>query len=250
MGSIQNKNKSTASVFSLVFSACCMALLQITNLVKHLGSAERAFTLRVPSFQMEPASELVLMGESGSGKTTLFHLIAGIITADEGSIEIDGTDIVRLSEAQRDRFRAAHLGLIYQTFNLLQGFTALENVLVAATFGAQNRTTSQQSTAALKRRATELLNRLGLGAVLHQKPRELSVGQQQRVAVARSLLCKPKLILADEPTANVDAANAARVIEEIRTLARDEGASLIVISHDEAVRAMFPRAQNMSALLG
>jgi putative ABC transport system ATP-binding protein len=227
-----------------------MTLLRITNLVKHLGSAECSFTLRVPVFQLEAASELVLVGESGSGKTTLFHLIAGIITADEGSIEIDGTDIVRLNEAQRDRFRAAHLGLIYQTFNLLQGFTALENVLVAATFGADSRTGSGHPSSALKRRATELLSRLGLGNVLHQKPHELSVGQQQRVAVARALLCKPKLILADEPTANVDAANAARVIEEIRALARDEGAALIVISHDEAVRAMFPRSQAMDSLLG
>ncbi len=218
-----------------------MPLLEITNLAKHLGSGEETFTLRVPHFSVERGVELVLTGESGSGKTTLLNLICGIIAADEGSITLDATDITKLSEAQRDRFRAERIGVVYQTFNLLQGFTAKENVMLGAAFGKHTSNTAK--------RAEELLARLGLADRMNRKPRELSVGQQQRVAVARALVAAPILLLADEPTANVDAANAARVMDELRALAKEQGSTLVVITHDDAVKQMFPYSQAIRDLV-
>lgn len=219
-----------------------MSLLHLQNVVKRLGSdkpagkesseTEHSFSLRIPTFTLSKGSEMVIVGESGSGKTTLLHLIAGIITPDEGSIMLNGTDIATLSEAKRDRFRAAHVGCVYQTFNLLQGLTARENVLAATMFSGKKDNAEERS--------MMLLARLGLKEKMHRRPRELSIGEQQRVAVARALVNAPALVLADEPTASVDARNARTVIDTMRELAHDEGTSILVITHDAAVQAMFP----------
>ncbi len=219
-----------------------MSLLHLQNVVKRLGSdkpvgkessgAERSFSLHIPTFTLSKGSEMVIVGESGSGKTTLLNLIAGIITPDEGAIMLNGTDIATLSEAKRDRFRAAHVGCVYQTFNLLQGLTARENVLAATMFAGKKNNAEE--------RATMLLARLGLKDKMHRRPRELSIGEQQRVAVARALVNTPALVLADEPTASVDARNARTVIDTMRELAHDEGTSILTITHDAAVQAMFP----------
>jgi putative ABC transport system ATP-binding protein len=220
-----------------------MNLLHVQNVLKRLGAskpsdkqtpsdAERSFSLRIPVFTMEKGSEMVIVGESGSGKTTLLNLIAGIITPDEGSIILNGTEISTLSEAKRDRFRAINIGCVYQTFNLLQGLTARENVLTATMF-AEKRGHAEE-------RCVMLLSRLGLKEKMHRRPRELSIGEQQRVAVARALVNTPALILADEPTASVDARNARTVIDTMRELAHDEGTSILAITHDVAVQAMFP----------
>lgn len=219
-----------------------MSLLHLQNVVKRLGSDKpageessdrgRSFSLRIPTFALSKGSEMVIVGESGSGKTTLLHLIAGIITPDEGSIMLNGTDIATLSEAKRDRFRAAHVGCVYQTFNLLQGLTARENVLAATMFSGKKDNAEERS--------MMLLARLGLKEKMHRRPRELSIGEQQRVAVARALVNAPALVLADEPTASVDARNARTVIDTMRELAHDEGTSILAITHDAAVQAMFP----------
>jgi putative ABC transport system ATP-binding protein len=215
-----------------------MALLEISHLAKRLGATtdadKNAFTLRVPHFTLEHGTELVLTGESGTGKTTLLNLMCGIVSADEGTITLLDTDITKLSESKRDRFRADHIGIVYQTFNLLQGFTAKENVMLGATFS--NRTADAAA------RAKDLLARLGLGDCMNRKPSELSIGQQQRVAVARALINKPALVLADEPTANVDATNGAKIIEELRLLAQEHNASLLVVSHDTSVVRRFSRS--------
>jgi putative ABC transport system ATP-binding protein len=233
-----------------------MPLLTISNLVKHLGTDDTRFTLRVPHFSVEQGVELALTGTSGSGKTTLLNLLCGIVSADEGSITLLDTDITRLPESKRDRFRADHIGIVYQTFNLLQGFTAQENVMLGATFGAGsgigsgaasgNNTGKGAGKPSTRRandvaaRAEELLVRLGLRDRMNRKPPELSVGQQQRVAVARALINAPALVLADEPTANVDAANGVTIIEELRLLARETNAALLIVSHDAGVVQQFP----------
>lgn len=222
-----------------------MNLLHVQNVLKRLGAskpsgkqtssdAERSFSLRIPVFTMEKGAEMVIVGESGSGKTTLLNLIAGIITPDEGSIMLNGTEISILSEAKRDRFRAINVGCVYQTFNLLQGLTAKENVLTATMF-AEKRGNAEE-------RCAMLLSRLGLKEKMHRRPRELSIGEQQRVAVARALVNTPALILADEPTASVDARNARTVIDTMRELAHDEGTSILAITHDASVQAMFPES--------
>jgi len=157
--------------------------------------------LDIAEFNVAVGEQMVLVGPSGCGKTTLLHVISGISRADEGKVRINDWDITLMSEAERDRFRAEHLGYVFQTFNLLRGFSALENVMVAMRF--TGRTVDRS-------RAKQLLQRVGLGHRLTHKPSMLSVGEQQRVAVARALANRPKLLLADEPTANVDSATSSR----------------------------------------
>lgn len=179
-----------------------------------------------------------MRGESGSGKTTFLHLIAGILQPDGGSIKIHDTELTQLSEAQRDRFRAESIGYIFQSFNLLQGFTCLENVLLGMSFGP----------GADRAAARALLERVGLGHRLDYYPRQLSIGQQQRVAVARALASRPRLVLADEPTGNLDARHAGEALELIRTACREAGAALLLVSHDARALAAFEDVRDFSAL--
>jgi ABC-type lipoprotein export system ATPase subunit len=202
-------------------------LLHVENLVKTFRSPEGGEhrVVDIESFQLAPEEQVALSGESGSGKTTFLHLIAGILKADAGSIRINGADMTRLGEADRDRLRATSLGYIFQTFNLLQGYTCLENVLLGMAFGA----------GADRGFAEQLLKRVGLEQRINYYPRQLSVGQQQRVAVARALANRPKLVLADEPTGNLDNANARDSLRLIREACRENKAALLLVSHDAAV---------------
>ncbi|RRJ96132.1 ABC transporter ATP-binding protein [Opitutaceae bacterium TAV4] len=217
--------------------------LHIKNLKKTFVSPDgerRVAIIDVPAFTLDAGRQLALRGESGSGKTTFLHLIAGILSADEGSILHDGHDIAALSESARDRLRATSLGYIFQTFNLLQGCTCLENVVLGMSFGDAPPDRS---------RATALLQRVGLGDRLHHLPRQLSTGQQQRVAIARALANRPRLVLADEPTGNLDHANAREALALIRETCREAGAALLLVSHDEEVlRAFGPDVQDFAVL--
>ncbi len=192
--------------------------------------------LNIASFDVAAGEQMVLIGRSGSGKTTLLHVIAGISRPDSGVVQIDGTDIVALPEANRDRFRAAKLGYVFQTFNLLPGFSALENVLLGMTFGGKHPD---------RRRAEELLQRVGLAHRLHHRPTMLSVGEQQRVAVARALANRPKLVLADEPTANVDAGHQQQIVDLIRQTCREENVALVLVTHTPEVAQQFQRVENL-----
>ncbi|HTQ37496.1 MAG TPA: ABC transporter ATP-binding protein [Pirellulales bacterium] len=192
--------------------------------------------LDVHQFRVEAGEQIVLIGRSGSGKTTLLHLIAGISRPDAGTIRIDGVNIVQLPEAGRDRFRADKIGYVFQTFNLLPGFTALENVLLGMSF-ATGRPKPE--------RARHLLDRVGLAKRLHHKPAQLSVGEQQRVAVARALANKPKLLLADEPTANIDTQHQQQVIDLIRETCREEHVALVLVTHTPEVAKQFERVENL-----
>ena len=188
--------------------------------------------LDVANFSVNQGEQMVLWGRSGSGKTTLLHVIAGITSADAGSIKIDGVDITSLSEAGRDRFRAVKMGYVFQTFNLLPAFTALENVLLGMTFARGRRD---------RNRAQQLLDRVGLSARTTHKPGALSVGEQQRVAVARALANRPRLLLADEPTANVDPSNQQNVVDLIRETCHEEKIALILVTHATEVADQFER---------
>ncbi len=220
----------------------------------------------IEHFTLADGEQVALVGSSGSGKTTLLHLIAGILAPDSGRILFgppanrerdaggatlayssprmkrrpDGSvDLAQLSEAERDVFRGRQIGYIFQTHHLLAGFTALENVLLGMSF------TGRASDPAW---ATHLLNEVGLSQRLDYRPAKLSVGQQQRVAVARALANRPKLVLADEPTGALDAANAQQVLELIRKLCAEVGASLLLVSHDPAITAQFPRVVSLAEL--
>ena len=172
---------------------------------------------------------MALSGPSGTGKTTFLHLIAGILGADSGRLVLDGVEISALGESARDRLRARSIGYIFQTFNLLQGFSVLENVLLGMSFG----------NGVNRERAVELLQRVGLGDRLNHRPRQLSTGQQQRVAVARALANRPKLVLADEPTGNLDAVHARDALKLIRSACEDVGAALLLVSHDREILSQF-----------
>jgi putative ABC transport system ATP-binding protein len=197
-----------------------------------LPGGETADVLDVPAFALAEGEQCALEGQSGSGKSTLLHVISGIMRPDAGRVTIDGVDITRLDEARRDRVRADKLGLVFQQFNLLPGFTAVENVLVAMSFGSGRPD---------RWRAADLLAAVGLSHRLHHKPAELSIGQQQRVAVARALANRPRAILADEPTASVDAAHQRQVIDLVRGTCTEQGVALLLVTHDPAVAAQFPR---------
>jgi ABC-type lipoprotein export system ATPase subunit len=215
----------------------------------------------LPEFHLADGEQVALIGTSGSGKTTLLHLIAGILVPESGNIVFDetaqttgsdgkldyhtpsapanGVDLVRLSEAQRDVFRGRYIGYIFQTHHLLPGFTALENVLLGMSFTGRPHDRDW---------AVHLLNEVGLTDRLHYKPAKLSVGQQQRVAVARALASRPRLVLADEPTGALDAGNAQQVLDLVRKLCSEVHASLLLVSHDLNIARQLPRVLNLSEI--
>ncbi|MGC4073773.1 MAG: ABC transporter ATP-binding protein [Nibricoccus sp.] len=199
----------------------------------------RSPVVGIEQFSLGAGEQLALRGESGSGKTTFLHLIAGILAADSGRIEIGGTDMAALGEARRDKLRAAKIGYIFQTFNLLQGYTVLENVMMGMAFGPGG---------ADRERARAILQRVGLGARMDHFPRQLSTGQQQRVAVARALVNRPSLVLADEPTGNLDRKNSQEALALIQETCRESGAALLLVSHDEQVLAQFPGARDFAEI--
>ena len=196
----------------------------------------RLTVLDVPSFAMAAGEQVALVGQSGGGKTTLLHLIAGLLAADSGTVQVAGIDLMGLSEQGRDRFRAASVGYVFQTFNLMPAFSAIENVRLGMTFARG------KSDAA---RAAELLDRVGLSDRAAYRPDQLSVGQQQRVAIARALAGRPKVLLADEPTANVDPVSAENVLRLIRDSCREENVSLLCVTHDRSVAEQFDRIDRL-----
>ncbi len=208
-----------------------MPLLEIKSLIKSFPSPDGGThtVVDVPEFSLEAAHQVGLRGESGSGKTTFLNLIAGILKPDSGHVIIDGKAISDLAEPARDRLRATTIGYIFQTFNLLQGFTCLENVLLGMSFGP----------GADRDFAAALLKRVGLESRMNHHPRQLSTGQQQRVAVARALANRPKLVLADEPTGNLDPKNSRESLHLIREACRENGAALLLVSHDQPVLDQF-----------
>ncbi len=173
------------------------------------------------SFELKEGEQVALVGPSGIGKSTLLHLISGILRPDEGAIVFRGQNLNQLKEAALDSFRARNIGYIFQSFYLLDGLTVLENVEAAVTFAGG---TDYE-------RAQTLLCQMGLEDRLHHFPSQLSVGQRQRVAVARAVVNNPPLVLADEPTANLDQVRAAEVLSLIRESCENSGAALLVVSH-------------------
>ena len=198
----------------------------------------------IPHFELAEGEQVALVGTSGSGKTTLLHLIAGILTPDSGQIifgsQADGqVDITVLREAQRDVFRGTYIGYVFQTHHLLPGFTAMENVLLGMSFTGREHDPAW---------AKKLLTDVGLADRLNYRPARLSVGQQQRVAVARAMANRPRVVLADEPTGALDNKNAQQVLNLIRNLCEEVSASLLLVSHDMEIARQLTRMVNLSDL--
>jgi ABC-type lipoprotein export system ATPase subunit len=207
-----------------------------------LGGGRTLEVLGLEHLALPAGSCTVLRGRSGSGKTTLLNLIAGITAPSAGAIRVDDTDIFALSQARRDRFRAEHVGYVFQTFNLLAALSAVENVVLAMMFADAVPRRLQ------RRRAADLLARLGLSERLAHKPAQLSRGEQQRVAIARALANSPPLVLADEPCASLDARTAGEVLGMFLTVCRQDGKTLLLVSHDEAAFGEADRVVDMSEL--
>lgn len=216
-------------------------MLKIENLIQRYSQpgGETLEILDVPQYEVAAGEQAVLLGASGGGKTTLLHIIAGIIRPTSGKVWLDGVETTTLSETGRDRIRAHKIGYVFQTFNLLPGFTALENVLLGMTF-AQGKKDSK--------RAADLLDRVGLSHRLHHRPTSMSVGEQQRVAVARALANRPRLLLADEPTANVDPRNQQQVVQLIQDFCVEERVALIVVTHSNEVAGRFSRVDRLEEI--
>ncbi|NUN47416.1 MAG: ABC transporter ATP-binding protein [Candidatus Brocadiae bacterium] len=209
-----------------------MPVLQIRDLKKSYTAPDgtESAVVDVPKFDLESGAQAALAGGSGSGKTTLLNLIAGILRADSGSIRIGDASMTEVSEPARDSLRAREIGYVFQTFNLLQGFTARENIELGMMFGR----------GVDRAHAAHLIGRVGLTDRADYRPRQLSVGQQQRVAIARALANKPRLVLADEPTGNLDPQNARECLALIREVCRESGAALLLVSHDTGILDSFP----------
>lgn len=233
-----------------------MLLLKLEDVKKayHEPDGKPLPILDIGKFALEPCEQMALIGRSGCGKTTLLHAIAGIRGIDSGKILLENVDISKLSEQGRDRVRASKMGYVFQTFNLLPAFTAYENVLLGMTFSPnRNRAPSPSgpklsSAKSNRARALELLGRVGLANRTDHKPAALSVGEQQRVAVARALANRPKLLLADEPTANVDPANQDQIVELIRETCREEEIAMIMVTHSIEVSEQFERVDHLEEI--
>jgi ABC-type lipoprotein export system ATPase subunit len=215
-------------------------LLEVTNLAKGFMAPDGETTaiVDIPRFTLAAEEQVAVRGASGSGKTTFLNLLAGILRADGGTIVLDGQELTSLSESGRDRLRARTLGYVFQNFNLLQGYTALENVLLGMLFGAGIDVGH----------ARHLLDRVGLSHRLDYRPAQLSIGQQQRVAVARALANRPKLVLADEPTGSLDQRHAGEALALIRDVCREGRAALLLVSHDPAILRGFDRVEDLAGL--
>jgi ABC-type lipoprotein export system ATPase subunit len=195
--------------------------------------------LEIKQLDVESRAKLCLTGSSGSGKTTLLNILAGILVPTAGTVLLGETDLFTLSEAGRDGFRSRSIGCVFQTFNLLQGLSALENLTLAQRFAGISGTRAKQ-------RALELLEVLGLSDRAEARPAELSVGEQQRVAIARAVSKRPALVLADEPTASLDDANAYAAIDLLLQACGES--TLIVVSHDVRLIHRFEHVGSVAEL--
>ncbi len=180
---------------------------------------------------------LLITGGSGKGKTTLLHLLGGLLRPQSGEVVIEDTNIASLSEKKLDHFRGKNIGLVLQQSYFVASLNVLENVVLASWLGAGKQATEK---------AKQLLLQLDLGDHLHKMPSQLSIGQQQRVSIARALINEPKLLLADEPTSSLDDDNAAKVADMLDGLAKQFGTALVIVTHDQRLKDRFPNQISLS----
>ena len=201
---------------------------------------ETVSVLKGATLRVAPGEVLALEGPSGSGKTTLLSIVGCLLSATSGRVEVAGAAVDASNPAKLQAVRRRHIGFVFQQFNLFPALSALENVEYALNLKGVG---GDEAT----RQARELIERVGLGDRARFLPRDLSGGQKQRVAIARALAAAPSLVLADEPTANLDAAVAAQILDLFRELARQEGRSLLIVTHDPKVRRVADRVVRIEA---
>lgn len=203
-----------------------MSLIEIQD-IKFSRASE--LILHLPSLRLEAGSQTLLTGGSGTGKSTLTHLLAGFLRPDSGNYSFEGENLSALSERAWDKFRALRIGVVFQHYPLLRGFHLLDNLMIPMTLAGKSDA----------KKAKELLERVGLSHRLQHYPAQLSAGQRQRAALVRALINEPSLVLADEPTAHLDPESAAATLALLKELAQDFGSTLLLVSHDPALRETF-----------
>lgn len=214
--------------------------LEVTNLTKVYGEGHTAVTaVKDAAFSMEKNEFVALVGPSGSGKTTLLSMIGGLLTPTEGEVSIGATSVTRLTSRQRTRFRAQSVGFVFQSFNLVPFLTARENLTMMAAISGIDR-------GQIEDRATELLRELGLAERSGNLPEELSGGERQRVAIGRSLVTDPEIILVDEPTASLDSERGAQVVQMLASEVKSRGKAGIMVTHDLRMVEYAERALTIS----
>ncbi len=202
----------------------------------HFRYREGDFALHFAELRVERGASVALIGPSGCGKTTLLHLIAGIATPQAGRVVTNGVALAGLDDAARRDFRIQSIGLVFPEFELLEYLTVLDNILLPYRINA-----SLRLEASVRERAAELARRVGIGATLARRPGQLSQGERQRVAVCRALIASPPLLLADEPTGNLDPQNKEQVLDIVFDVAKDAGATLLTVTHDHDLLPRFER---------
>ena len=213
-----------------------MMLLQVTELVKTFGSGDtETRVLRNLNLTMQKGEMAALLGPSGSGKSTLLTILGTLMQPTSGGHTMLGVDLTTATDADLTTFRNRHIGFVFQFHNLLPDFTALENVIFPTAIR------EGRETAAARARGADLLSRMGLAERIHFPSANLSGGQKQRVAVARALMNRPELVLADEPTGNLDRASAMQVMELIARINAEEGTSFLISTHDEKIAGLCTR---------
>ena len=209
-------------------------MLQVRDVFKSYTTTQGPLAvLRGVDLQMERGDSLALMGESGSGKSTLLHLIAGLDQVDSGSIDIAGQRLDRMNESQLANWRRTEIGLVFQQFNLIGSLKVADNLAFQARLAGRHDPVWQ----------THLVERLGLGAMLERYPEQLSGGQQQRVAIGRALASRPGLLLADEPTGNLDETTSDEVLQLLLDLLNDSPTTLLMVTHSPRIAARLARKQ-------
>ena len=215
-------------------------LLEIDGLQKKYTNKDSTLeVLRIPFLTLRQGQQVVLIGQSGSGKTTLLNTIAGLSHPTAGKVMLDGQDIYGLNEAQRDILRGSSIGYIFQNFNLVPSLSALENILLPMFFARSMPKKEQRSY------ARDLLVKVKLEYRMHHKPRELSRGEQQRVAVARAMANNVGLVLADEPTGNVDLKNGKMILDLIKNMCEEYNSALLLVTHNPYVVETFTEVWDM-----
>lgn len=206
--------------------------IEALDVVKRFRRGRDEVVLGFPDFRLAAGEHAVVTGPSGSGKTTLLHLLAGLLTTSEGTLRVAGQVLAELSESERDLMRASSVGYAFQDFHLLEGYTALENVMLGLAI-------AKVPVGERRTRAKDALTAVDLEARFHHLPRRLSTGERQRVALARAISHKPRLLLADEPTAHLDRARGEQAVKLLQTSADHLDAILVVATHDPAVISTF-----------
>lgn len=216
------------------------SVLQARNLGRSYNQGDLSVdVLRDVSLDIVKGERVGIIGSSGSGKSTLLHLLGGLDTPTTGSVTVDGVELAGLNQAEKGRLRNRCVGFVYQFHHLLPEFSAMENVSMPLLIGGQSKIEAARA-------ATELLERVGLGQRLRHKPAELSGGERQRAAIARALVNRPAVVLADEPTGNLDEDTASRVYELLLELNRDLGTSFLVVTHDTGLAAKMDRVLQLT----